>query len=160
MASPISKSFWQALSLGTLAGMRSMSAPAITSYLLKRQQPSSGNTPLKYIRSDAAAVTLTVIAASELVADKLPGTPNRTIPLSLGVRCLCGAIAGASVYKATGHNGYIGGLLGCGAAAASTFAFFYLRRSAVKAAKLPDTFAGIIEDSLVIGGGAALIATA
>lgn len=96
------------------------------------------------------------MAISELVIDKLPSTPNRTMPPVIIVRCLSGALAGASIYKASGGNVITGALLGATAAFASTFGSFYLRKGAVKKTKLFDPIVGAIEDALVIGAGVGL----
>lgn len=161
MALQINKPFWQALSLGTLAGMRSMSAPAVVSHILSHHHSRSlENTKLDFMQTSGVATTLKVLASAELVGDKVPGAPDRTKPAVLITRMLSGALAGASIYKASGNNAITGALLGTAAATLSSFAFLYLRKTAVKHTKLVDPIVGGIEDALVLSSGVALATTA
>ncbi len=153
----ISKPFWQAVSLGALAGLRSAAAPAITSHILSHHHSANlENSPLSFMQSETTANVFKLLAVSELVADKMPGTGNRTAPQGLVFRALTGALSGASIYKANGSKAVIGALLGGSAAVASTFASFYLRRSTVKGTTLIDPIVGGIEDALVVGAGLGL----
>lgn len=154
MAFKITKPFWQALGLGTLAGLRSMTGPAVTSQILSNHHSKAlEGTPLNFIQSNKVATALTLLALTEIVADKLPGTPNRIKAPVLATRCLSGALAGASIYKASGGNAYLGALLGGSAAVLSSFGGFYLRKYTVKSTHLVDPIIGSIEDALVIGSG-------
>lgn len=157
MAIKITNPFWQALGLGTLAGLRSMSAPAVTSQILSHHHSQElENTPLNFIQSEKVANALTLLALTEMVGDKMPGAPNRIKAPVLTARCLSGALAGASVYKAQGGNAYLGALLGGSAAILSSFGAFYLRKATVKSTHLVDPIIGSIEDALVIGSGYSL----
>jgi uncharacterized membrane protein len=161
MANSITKPFWQALGLGTLAGLRSMSAPAVTSQILSHHHSKAlEGSPLSFIQSEKVANALTLLALTELVADKLPSTPNRIKAPILATRCLSGALAGASIYKASGGNAYLGAVLGGSAAVLSSFGAFYLRKYTVKSTHLVDPIIGSIEDALVIGSGYTLAKTA
>jgi uncharacterized membrane protein len=154
----ISHPFWQVMGMGVLAGMRSTAAPVITSHILSHHRSRSlGNSPLSFMQSENIAKALKVIALSELVMDKLPSTPNRIKPAVIGARCLSGALAGASIYKASGGNAIAGAIIGATAAFASTFGSFYLRKGTVKKTRLFDPVIGGIEDALVIGAGVGLV---
>ncbi|MEZ2337988.1 DUF4126 family protein [Mucilaginibacter sp. RCC_168] len=153
----ISNPLWQVIGLGTLAGMRTSSAPVIASHILSHHQSKSlEQSNFKFMQSTGVANTLKVMALSELAVDKLPVTPNRIKPFSVLARSLSGALAGASIYKATGNNAFIGAVIGGSAALVSTFGSFYLRKSVVKASHLVDPIVGAIEDALVIGSGVGL----
>ncbi|OKS86638.1 DUF4126 family protein [Mucilaginibacter polytrichastri] len=161
MALKITDQFWQTLSLGIIAGMRSMAAPAITSHILSHHHSKAlEGSPLNLMQSEKVALVLKVLAVSEFVGDKMPSAPNRIKPTALGARFLSGALAGASIYKAAGGNAITGALLGGATAAASTFASFYIRKATVKKTGILDPVIGFIEDALVAGGGAKLITTA
>ncbi|WDF53642.1 DUF4126 family protein [Mucilaginibacter sp. KACC 22063] len=161
MALKISKPFWQAISLGTLAGMRSMSAPAITSHILSHHHSKNlEGTPLNFIQSEKVATVLKVLAVSELLGDKIPSAPNRIKATALVSRCVAGALSGASIYKAAGENAITGGLLGGASAIASTFVSFFARKTTVKRSHLIDPVVGIIEDALVFGSAAGLATAA
>jgi uncharacterized membrane protein len=150
----ISHPFWQVIGLGTLAGMRSSSAPAIASHILSHHQTKNlDRSPLRFMQSKNVAIALKVMAVGEIIGDKLPSAPNRIKPAVLGFRVLSGALAGASVYKATGGKAAMGALIGGAAAFASTFGSFFLRKGTVKSSGLMDPIVGAIEDALVIGSG-------
>ena len=150
----ISHPFWQVLGIGTLAGMRTSSAPAITSQILSHHHSKRiEHSPLNFMQSKTVANTLTFLTIGEVIMDKLPSTPNRIKPAGFAFRCLSGALAGASIYKATGGNVFTGALLGSASAAASTYLSFLLRKTTVEKTKLFDPIIGAIEDALVIGAG-------
>lgn len=156
----ITKPHWQVISLGILASMRSISAPAIGSRMLnKRHSNQLEHTPLNFMQSAATANALSVMSIGEFVGDKLPAAPNRISPPALIGRCVSGALAGASIYKASGGAWYTGALLGSITAGIATFGSFYLRRSLVKHAHLIDPIIGSIEDAIVLGSGLALTET-
>ena len=108
--------FWQVIGIGTLAGMRTSSAPAVTSQILSHHHSKRlEKSPLNFMQSKIVANTLTVLSLGEVVMDKLPSTPNRTEPAGVIFRGLSGALAGASIYKASGNNVLVGSLLGAAA---------------------------------------------
>jgi uncharacterized membrane protein len=154
----ITHPFWQVLSLGVLAGMRTASAPAITSHILSHHHSKRlEHTPLNFMQADITANALKLMAVGELIVDKLPTTPNRIEPAGIVFRCISGALAGASINKAANGNGVAGALLGASAALASSYLFYFLRKSTVKTTKLIDPLIGVIEDALVLGAGVSLI---
>jgi len=153
--------FWQVISLGMLAGMRSTSAPAVASHILSDDHSNHlSKSPLNFMQSKSVANALKAALAGELITDKLPFTPDRIKTSSVIVRCLAGSLAGASVYKACKESPVKGALLGGTAAVLSTFGSFYLRKAVVSGTKLSDPVVGAIEDALVLTAGAALIYTA
>jgi uncharacterized membrane protein len=151
----ISKPFWQALGLGTIAGFRSMSAPALTSHILSHHKSKALNhSPLGFMSSEKVALAFKVLAVAEFAGDKMPGAKDRIALPVISARVLCGALAGASIYKASGRKAYFGALLGGSAAVLSTFGSFYLRKATVKASGIMDPIIGGIEDALVVGASA------
>jgi len=161
MSFKISKPFWQAVSLGAIAGSRAMSAPALTSHILSQHQSKNlGDSALGFMQSNKTATAFKLLAVAEFVGDKLPTAPNRIALPGLTGRLLTGALAGASIYKAGGGKAYLGAILGGSAAILSTFGCFYLRRVTVKGTKILDPFIGGLEDALVIGASAGLAQSA
>jgi len=149
--------FWQVVGIGTLAGMRTSSAPAITSQILSRHHSKRlEKSPLKFMQSKTVADVLTVLSVTEVIADKLPSAPNRIEPGGIIFRGLSGALAGASIYKASGNNVLAGTLIGAASAVASTYMSFFLRKSIVKNTSIIDPIIGALEDALVIGAGVGL----
>jgi uncharacterized membrane protein len=152
-----SKSLLQAIGIGALAGMRTLSAPVIASHILSHN-PSKKleKSPLKFMQSTTVATVLKILSVTELIADKLPSTPNRTAPVGVAGRCLSGALAGASIYKAIGGKWLTGALIGGATAIAATYGSYYLRKNIVKANHIADPWIGAAEDALVIGAGIGL----
>ncbi|QEM10093.1 DUF4126 family protein [Mucilaginibacter rubeus] len=153
----ISQPFWPVIGIGTLAGMRTLSAPVITTHILSTH-PSKKleKSPLRFMQSTTVAAVLKVLSVTELIADKLPSTPNRIEPAGVAGRGLSGALAGASIYKAVGGKALAGALIGGATAIAATYASYYLRKNIVKANHVADPLIGAAEDALVIGAGISL----
>lgn len=140
--------------------MRSMSAPAITSKMLRqRHSKQLEKSPLDFMQSAKTANILSVMALGEFIGDKMPSAPNRIALPAIISRSISGAIAGASIYKATGGNLYTGAILGSVTAVAATFGSFYLRKALVKQANLIDPIIGSIEDVIILGAGLGLTET-
>jgi uncharacterized membrane protein len=113
--------------------MRSFTSPAVL----------AAHGRLTKSRPTQAAIIL--IAAGELVGDKLPKTPSRTMPPAVVGRIGTGAICG--------HN--VAGLIGAGlagaTAGAATFICHDARAAAGRRTGLPDLPFALIEDALAIG---------
>lgn len=153
--------YLKAIGIGAVAGMRSASAPALTSnYLAKNPSLFLEASPLKGMGLPLTANVLKFMALGELVVDKLPQCPNRTDLGPLGARAISGGVCGAAVFLAEGKHAEIGAALGAVSAVASAFLFMNLRRVIGKAAKLPDPVVALAEDGLVFGIGAAVFAPA
>ena len=150
--------FWPVMGFATLAGMRSMSAPAFLSHYLSRQ-PHAGldGSTLRFMQKPITATALKVMAAGEMVMDKLPTTPDRIAPPVLLGRLLSGALVGAAWYKSRHGSALSGGLLGGLVAVASTFVSYALRTCISKQTDTPVALVGVGEDALVAAGGAALL---
>jgi uncharacterized membrane protein len=146
MATP----FWQTLSLGTLAGMRSMTPLAFLSHSFsKHHSDALAASPFRLLQSGAAATGLKVLAAGEMVADKMPGMPDRISPTALLGRGLSGLLLGAMVYKSKRRSWVGGGLLGSLAAVAGTYGSYYLRKELGAQTQLPDMVWALVEDATV-----------
>lgn len=156
--SPRPAKFWPVMGFATLAGMRSMSAPAFLSHYFSRQ-PHAGlaGSPLRFLQKPVTAATLKLLAAGELVADKLPGTPDRIAPPVLLGRLLSGALVGAAWYRSHHGSALGGGVLGAAAAFAATIVSYALRTGISEKSGVPTALVGVGEDALVLAGGAALL---
>jgi uncharacterized membrane protein len=137
--------------IGFLTGLRSLTAPAATAWAvylgwLKLQRP------LSLIGSLPAVVILTLLAILELVADKLPNTPNRTSPVGLIARIVSGVLTGACIAGGGGQSILIGALLGAAGGVAGCFAGYQARTRIVKATGAADIFIAILEDLVAIAG--------
>ena len=153
--------YLKAIGIGTVAGMRSASAPALTShYFAKNPSLFLDASPLKGLGLPVAANVLKFMATGELIADKLPMVPSRTDPGPLGARAVSGGVCGAAVFLAEGERAEVGAALGAAAAVASSFLFMNLRRVIGRAATLPDPVVALAEDGLALGIGYAVFAPA
>ena len=137
--------------IGLFAGLRSLTAPAVTAWAaylgwLKLERP------LSLIGSLPSVVIFTVFAIGELVADKLPKTPNRTSPLGLIARITTGAITGACIATSGGQGPIPGALLGVLGGVVGCFAGFQARTRLVRATGKPDIYVALVEDVVAIAG--------
>ncbi|MFW5942521.1 MAG: DUF4126 family protein, partial [Chloroflexota bacterium] len=117
------------IGLGAIAGMRSMSAPALVAQALGRREAPAAESGLGLLGQPAVAALLKLFAAGELVGDKLPFTPSRLDPGPLAGRMAAGAVAGATVARLGNGSAGAGALLGAVSAVAGAFAAFHARRA-------------------------------
>ncbi|MDO7850604.1 DUF4126 family protein [Hymenobacter convexus] len=150
--------FWPTVGFATLAGMRSMSAPAFLSHYFSHQ-PTSGlaGSSLRLLQKPFTAGLLKAVAAGEMVGDKLPNAPDRiALPVLTG-RLLSGALVGAAWYRSRHGSALGGGLLGAAVAFASTIVSYALRTGISEKSGVPSALVGVGEDALVLASGKALI---
>lgn len=146
------------IGFGIIAGMRSMSAPAlISNYLTRRFTYRLSRSPLRFIKSPLVSKGLTVLAASEMLGDKLPAMPDRISPGVVAGRAVSGALVGAVIHKTNGDKLLKGAIIGGLAAIAATYATYYLRKKVGKETHIADPVLGLIEDALAITGGIGLL---
>lgn len=128
---PASSSMARAVLLGAVCGLRTFTAPAVLA-----ARGSWGRRPAR---------VLPVVAAGELLADKLPMIPPRSDPPSLLGRVLSGAACGAAVAGPRGA--------GVAAAVAGATAYPSERLRAVVGARtrIPDPVLGLVEDAVAVG---------
>ncbi|GAA4005633.1 hypothetical protein GCM10022408_16780 [Hymenobacter fastidiosus] len=150
--------FWQALGAGALAGLRSITPLAtLSGSLAKNKSATLATSPLRFLQSKTAATALKLMAGAEMVADKVPGMPDRTAPNVLLGRAVSGALIGATIYKAgKDRQMAVGAVLGSLAAVAATFASFHLRKSLGEQTPVPDTAWAVAEDATVLSSSLAL----
>ncbi|RZK34277.1 MAG: DUF4126 domain-containing protein [Hymenobacter sp.] len=155
---PRGAAFWPALGFAALAGSRATSGPAFLSQYLSQQALSPGlaGSPLRFLAKPGVATALKFLVAGEFVGDKLPSSPNRTVPQQLVVRAASGALVGATVYKAKGGSAVGGALVGVLGTVAATYLTFYLRKTISEKTHTNTSLIGAGEDALVLGLGAAL----
>ncbi|MGA8531494.1 MAG: DUF4126 domain-containing protein, partial [Acidobacteriaceae bacterium] len=100
---------------GLVAGLRSMLAPALTSWFAWLGVLPVSRTPLAFMGSGVAVAVFSALAVGELIADKLPRTPSRKQPPGFVARIVTGSLVGATL-GAAGHLLVAGLVLGvCGA---------------------------------------------
>src|ERR1700680_5132098 len=91
-----------AFSIGVVAGLRSMTAPAVVAWAAHLGWINLHGSPLAFMGSAWAVGIFTIGALGEFVADKLPTTPARTEAVGLTARIVVGLLTGASLGIAGG----------------------------------------------------------
>jgi uncharacterized membrane protein len=139
-----------ALLMGVVAGLRTMTPPAVLSWAAHLGWLKVAGTGLALLNSIWARVLLTLAALAELVTDQLPSTPSRTVPVQFGARIFSGGFCGAAMGLA--HNSLVGCLLaGILGAVIGTLGGRALRGK-LAASFGKDQPAALIEDAIAIGG--------
>lgn len=142
-----------AAAMGALAGMRSMSAPAMVSQVAKAGQMAMGHPELDFLHSPKTAYAMTALAVAEVIADKLPFMPKRTEAPALVGRAIAGGLSGAAILSSKRKSPIWGAVAGAAGAIAAAYAFYHLRRVARDDWHVPDAVAALVEDAIVAGGG-------
>jgi uncharacterized membrane protein len=139
--------------------MRSTAAPAALSRAVERGDVDGlENTPFAAFGSPRVSRVLRIFEIGEMVVDKLPVmVPNRTSPPPLLGRAATGAIAGAALFASGGRRIATGGVLGGASAVAAAYATERLRRHVAERLGVPDPVVALLEDCLVLFGGARLL---
>ena len=142
-----------AFAIGVIAGLRSMTAPAVIAWAAHCQWLDLQQTWAAFMASPVILYILTALALLELVGDKLPNTPGRKTPGPFAARIILGALSGAVLGAAARQSSVVGGLLGGLGAAAGTLGGYEARTRLVKAWNVPDFVVALLEDAIAIGGG-------
>jgi uncharacterized membrane protein len=150
--------YLQAAGLGLIAGMRSMSAPAVLSHrLMINGRNQFTNTLFKTLASPKTAVVLKLLTVGEMVVDKLPVTPARIAPPALIGRVLSGALTGATWAAHQGQRSATGAAYGALAALAASYGTYLLRRTVGQQLQVPDPLVGLVEDLVVLASGVGML---
>jgi uncharacterized membrane protein len=145
-----------ALLIGVVAGLRSLTAPAVVAWAAFIGWIDLHGTWASWVANIITVIVLTVLAVGELVNDKLPKTPARTAAPIFAARIITGGFAGAVLgawphwtFTALG-SGVIGAVLG-------TLGGYQARKrlAAVAGNDLPIA---LLEDAVAIAGGFAILA--
>lgn len=145
-----------ALLIGIVAGLRTMTAPAAVAWGAYLGWLPLAGTWASFMGHWIAVAILTVLAIIELIADQLPSTPSRKVPMQFAARLVSGAFSGAVIGTAGGAllPGLIAGMVG---AVIGTYGGAYLR-GRLAAAFGSDRPAALIEDAVAIIGGLLIVA--
>ena len=146
-----------AFGIGVVAGLRSMTAPAVVAWAAHLGWINLSGSPLAFMVSAWAVGIFTVGALGEFVADQLPTTPARTAAVGLTARIVIGLLTGACLGVAGGASYWLGALIGAIGAIAGAFGGYQARVRLVRGLHLPDAAIAIPEDLVAIGLGLLLV---
>ena len=142
-----------ALGIGVVAGLRSLTAPAVVAWAAHLGWINLHNSPLAFMGSKWSLGIFTLLALVELVADQLPGTPSRTAPVGLSARIVTGGLCGACLAVAGGAALVVGVVAGAIGGVAGAFAGYHTRVGLVRSLRVPDVAIAVPEDIVAIGLG-------
>jgi uncharacterized membrane protein len=146
-----------ALGIGFVAGLRSLTAPAVVAWAAHLGWINLHGSPLAFMGTTWPVGIFTVLAVVELIADQLPNTPARTAAVGLSARIVTGALTGACLAVAGGATPWIGVLAGAVGAIAGAFGGYHARVGLDRALRVPDFVIAIPEDLVAIGLGLLLV---
>jgi len=136
--------------IGFIAGLRSLTAPAVVSWAARLGWIHLENSSLAFLGAAVTPWIFTALAIAELVTDQLPSTPSRKSPPGLIARILMGALSGAA-FGVAGGSLAVGAIAGVAGAIAGTFGGYEARRRLATALG-KDRPIAFLEDVIAIGG--------
>lgn len=149
---------FSAFGIGVVAGLRSLTAPAVVSWAAYLGWLNVQGSPLAFMGSIVAVAILSLLALGELGADLSPRIPRRTAPGPLAARFLMGGLCGACLGVSAGQSLSTGALLGALGGLIGAFAGYELRRRLVTGLNIRDVFVALAEDAVAIGLACFLVA--
>lgn len=146
-----------ALLIGSVAGLRAFTAPAVVAWAALLQWINMDGTWASWIGHPVTVAILTILALIELVVDLLPRTPARTEAVSFIARIVLGGLAGAVIGTAWG---YTWGALGAAMIGAVLGALIghAVRTRLAAANDGHDLPVALLEDAIALLGGFAIAA--
>src|SRR5262249_54292766 len=143
--------------IGVVAGLRSMTAPAVVSWAARLGWLHVENTWASFLGAAVTPYILTVCAIAELVADQLPRTPSRKAPPGFIARLVTGAFCGAAL-GAPADASITSAAFGVMGAIIGTLGGYEFRVRLVKAIGGKDYPIAFLEDAIAIFGAFLIVA--
>ncbi len=139
-----------ALLIGFIAGLRSMTAPALVSWAAALGAIPLEGSFLAFLAHPVTPWFITALALGELVVDKLPQTPSRLLLLPFLVRLVVGGVCGGIIGGVEGVliGGALTGVIGAGL---GSFAGAAFRERMSEKLKM-DLPGAVLEDLVAVGG--------
>ena len=137
--------------IGVLNGLRSFTPPAVAAWAAHLSWIKLHGA-LALFSSVPVVALFTLLAAFELVADKMPWIPARITTMSLVARGVMGALTGACVAAAGGLWAGIGAACGVAGGMTGAFAGYHARLSLAKALGMPDIYLALVEGMICVAG--------
>jgi len=144
--------------LGCVAGLRSLTAPAVVSWAAHLGWLHFGGSKLAFVNRPFTLIVVSLVALVELVVDKLPQTPARTAPIGLIARGFLGSACGLALAISTRTSPQLGAVVATVGAIFGAFAGYQARHALVSRLHLPDIAVAFAEDAIAITGGWLIVA--
>jgi uncharacterized membrane protein len=143
------RAFLRSFALGVATAGRTFTPIAVIGWASSTDRLPINPGPLPLLNNPLVVRALKVTAVGEIVIDKFPFVPNRTMSGSLVARTALGGVSAAIMASKTedsaGAAACIGGL------SAAIFSFVLMRgRRAITEQGAPDALVALVEDALVI----------
>jgi uncharacterized membrane protein len=142
--------FVLAIGIGIVAGLRSLTPPAVIAWAAHLGWLNLHGSSLAFMGSTTAVAIFSLLAVGELVADKLPKTPKRTAVAPLLARIVTGGLCGACLCAATGKSLLAGTLLGGTGGVIGAFTGYEIRSRLVSNLHIKDFLVAACEDLVAI----------
>ena len=136
--------------IGIVAGLRSLTAPAVVAWGAFLGRIDLAGSPLGFMGSKAAVAIFTLLALGEFVSDLLPRTPSRTAPGPLIARIVMGGLCGSCLSLSSGRSLIAGAVLGGIGGVVGAFGGYQARTRLVRSLGVKDFFVAIPEDLIAI----------
>lgn len=142
-----------ALGIGVVAGLRTMTAPALVVWAAHLGWINLAGSRLSFMDSVWAVALFSFCALVEYVVDLVPSTPSRTDIGPLSARIVSGLFSGACLSVAAGWPAGVFALLSGFGAVIGAFGGYEARVRLVRTLRVPDAVIAIPEDLVAIGLG-------
>lgn len=143
--------------VGFATGIRSMSGMAILAARATGHPRGFKGTRFGWLAYRPVAALFGLMAAGEVVVDKLPILPARTAPGPLFGRIQFSALAGSALFTEADAPAWQGAMLGAVSAVAGALAGYNYRVRTARALNLPDFPVALIEDAATAALGVAAL---
>lgn len=143
----------RSLLIGLVAGLRSMTPFAAVAFAARNRRLNRKPDETSLLASRTAVAGASVLAAGELLGDKMRSAPDRTIPPGLVARLITGAVAGAAL--APRRDRLPAAVLGALGAVAGGYVGLAVRKRAM--ARYGQTRSGLVEDGFALAATAVIV---
>jgi uncharacterized membrane protein len=137
--------------LGAATGMRTFTPMAVICWFAYTGYLPLDGTWAVWVANLVTAIVFTVLALGELIADKLPRTPDRTSTGPLLARLIFGGLVGGIIAANMNGSEFEGIILGVGGALVGAFGGHMIRREIVERMGCKDWPVAVAEDLVAVG---------
>jgi uncharacterized membrane protein len=153
----LSTVLWLAFLIGGVCGLRSMTAPAVVCWGAHFGWLHLDGSKLGFLHHPVSLAVFTLCALGELVGDKVPKIPSRTLPGPLVVRVVFGGLCAAALCISA-HEALLAGVFaGILGAIAGAVGGYSLRGWLTLGFGMPDFAIALVEDAVAVGGGMLIV---